>query len=928
MDPHGLDTSQLSYELLMRHMPATGTARYRAIVVADQLQLEQSGQIPRNHLENSPYTIRHDLQECENLCRFLEGAAENRHIDSMALRTYLSKTAHLVARIRRIRTATQEQRSCQRDIMRRMTMVRYEFRRQQNPDDVSLLLEGLSFNEFLVDDQMQPPASDQPYTSTQESAAAVGLTMPEPNPTIKSDPLPIIGHANLHPLATSSAKIVATNTKSTMLAEQRNKRSPILRQSLLNWRQPARTPSPSCVDESFHSKDPASATNLTSREMSKPTPVMARNSAVSATQFGPTNANSREANAHYSGEDLDGLSRFLASTESVWSRPIPSATERINETPNASRPVPNTIRSTPRPRNSANIRNPMTTVGEPRTRTSVSTGVVYTHPPAVTATVQMGNPTNAAAQWTSPGQQWQAQSGQIAQPNCGIYTMHPMYPQLPAHPPYYGRTMGPQPLPFPFAHEQPFVQGNVMPRRSGIHIEEVNTTNEGEQERNETRRTVGAANTTRAGNRHRDSDEDNDQFHGNHRYDSRTTGRRNSENDRNTWRRRTTTRPPSPSDSSSSTSDSTSRSNSEGGSHDRRQRRRDGDDSPPSSSSSEGGHHRRRRRHRSHGRNTNQRVVPVNHWRISFSGEANSSNKFDLNIHKFLQQVKLFRRASNISRGELLRQIIHLLNGSARDWYQNASRTINTWGQFVVALKAKFLPTDYNFQLMAQAQRRQQDKNESVAQYINAMEMIFSSMSRHIDPEWQLTVVCANLLPQYSDLVVAQAPQSIAEIEAICKRLESAKEHKKYFTPQAQTSKQYPHRPKVFAAEEDNPVSTSDNDGEESEANVCAVVRRSDNKKKTPAKKPFAKDGEKPNGSARVDASAEAGRVIVCFNCDGSGHVHKDCPSEKRVFCYNCGTKRVTAKDCPKCSTRTPKNGQANLIDLEQQDSSPASAAN
>lgn len=539
MDPHGLDTSQLCYELSLRHMPVNGSARYQAIVVADQLRLERSGQIPRNHLQNSPYTVRHDLQECENLCRFLEGAAENRRIDSMALRTYLSKAIHLVMRVKRIRTATQEQRALQRDMIRRMTMVRYEFKRQQNPDDVSLLLEGLTFNTSLpdYDDEMQPQRSNQIPT----------------------------------------------------------------------------------VDQARSSE------------------AAAMSSIVSTPRFGLTTNNQRPARRH------------------------------------------------------------------------------------------------------------------------------------------------------------------------------------------------------------------------------------------------------------------------------------------------------RRRRRRSHSgrRSSNPRVVPVNHWRISFSGEANSSNKFDLNIHKFLQQVKLFRRASNISRRNLLRQIIHLLNGSARDWYQNASRNIHTWEQFVTALKAKFLPTDYNFQLMAQAQRRQQDKNESVAQYINAMEMIFSSMSRHADPEWQLTVVCANLLPQYSDLVVAQAPQSIAEIEKICKRRESAMEHKKYFAPPTQTSRQYTQRPKVFAAEEESIVSASENDGEETEANVCAVMRRSnDNKKKLQHKKTAPKEGEKSNNNARVDASAEAGRVIVCFNCDGNGHMHRDCPTEKRVFCYNCGAKGVTSKDCPKCSTRASKNGQANLIDLEQLDSSPNRAAN
>lgn len=42
-----------------------------------------------------------------------------------------------------------------------------------------------------------------------------------------------------------------------------------------------------------------------------------------------------------------------------------------------------------------------------------------------------------------------------------------------------------------------------------------------------------------------------------------------------------------------------------------------------------------------------RKTVPVNQWKISFSGEERTE-KSDLNIHDFLEQVEMFSRAQNI----------------------------------------------------------------------------------------------------------------------------------------------------------------------------------------------------------------------------------------------------------------------------------------
>lgn len=64
-----------------------------------------------------------------------------------------------------------------------------------------------------------------------------------------------------------------------------------------------------------------------------------------------------------------------------------------------------------------------------------------------------------------------------------------------------------------------------------------------------------------------------------------------------------------------------------------------------------------------------RRSVPVNQWKISFSGEPNSANRNDLSIHDFIEQRNMFRIAEKIPENDLLSQEVHLLSEKARAWY-------------------------------------------------------------------------------------------------------------------------------------------------------------------------------------------------------------------------------------------------------------------
>lgn len=108
------------------------------------------------------------------------------------------------------------------------------------------------------------------------------------------------------------------------------------------------------------------------------------------------------------------------------------------------------------------------------------------------------------------------------------------------------------------------------------------------------------------------------------------------------------------------------------------------------------------------------KTPPINHWKVCFSGDPTPVNKYDVNIHKFIALVSCYCAKARIPEEAILEQIMHLLAGSALDWYQNECKSIHTWADFVSRLKAFFLPLSYDFELIAQANRRKQGKKACI----------------------------------------------------------------------------------------------------------------------------------------------------------------------------------------------------------------------
>lgn len=394
-------------------------------------------------------------------------------------------------------------------------------------------------------------------------------------------------------------------------------------------------------------------------------------------------------------------------------------------------------------------------------------------------------------------------------------------------------------------------------------------------------------------------------------------------------------REPSDNDDRYHDSDNAPRQNNLRGAALRRGRHPDEDDSDASSAPSSSRSGRRRgdrpdeNRNRPHARarhNDRQKTVPINQWRISFSGDANSTNKNDINLHNFLEQIDMFRRAGRIEEDDLLLQVCHLLNGSARAWFQNVYRDIHTWRAFERAIKAKFLATDYNFSLIAEVENRRQGKTEPVSTFINEMELKFRAMPIPMSDAHKLYIIQRNLLPSFTFTVAAQNPRSIRDLEAICKRLESARtmlSNREQNQAKASTTRDKPKYRSVNAVSELKENETSSERESEDETDnkgICAVSNRESASKRSTSK-PVRSADKKTLAKEKSSEKSPAGNVEACYNCKADGHIQRDCKEPMRKRCFKCGLEKYTVATCPKCHPELEKKAEVNQVDEEQADS-------
>lgn len=168
-------------------------------------------------------------------------------------------------------------------------------------------------------------------------------------------------------------------------------------------------------------------------------------------------------------------------------------------------------------------------------------------------------------------------------------------------------------------------------------------------------------------------------------------------------------------------------------------------------------------------RRSNRSCVPVNNWRVSFSGDGQGIHLFE-----FLSQVRMLQRSEMIMDHELLPMMVHLLTGRAKNWYGAWAGTFQTWEELAEAMQTEFLPANYQYMMLDKISTRKQRSGETVGEFLALMFSLFQWLAVPVTEAHKVYIVRNNLLPKYAVGVAPFNVQSLSELAQLCRRIESS----------------------------------------------------------------------------------------------------------------------------------------------------------
>ena len=287
---------------------------------------------------------------------------------------------------------------------------------------------------------------------------------------------------------------------------------------------------------------------------------------------------------------------------------------------------------------------------------------------------------------------------------------------------------------------------------------------------------------------------------------------------------------------------------------------------------------------------------------ITFSGELTA----DVNL--FIQLAQRHIELLNMTDEDVLLVIPDRLNGRANKWYKKSCVAIQSWADLKLELRKEFGATTKRKTILKKIRTRQQAQGESARDYGDAIEELCDLVGQ--DEDQKLSTFEMGLLPRYHDLMrgksfddfkqairyVVDCEQSFADRVDPIPVLVSAVERLTDKVATLSESKTADSR--VVAS-----VST-DNTAIE---NLAHQFEKLANQVSAQSHQLAQTQQQYTQISAIQNGQGNNRPPIVCYNCNGNGHMARECPQPRRPrgpapSNYQGANQRSTGARCTVCN--------------------------
>lgn len=316
----------------------------------------------------------------------------------------------------------------------------------------------------------------------------------------------------------------------------------------------------------------------------------------------------------------------------------------------------------------------------------------------------------------------------------------------------------------------------------------------------------------------------------------------------------------------------------------------------------------------------------------TFEGDLVDSKHFS--IDEFLNHLKLCVQSGICSEETMLRNLAPAFTGRAFGWWTTTYGRIHTFSQLTAELQLRFATYAGSIEgLMATIYGRRQQKNESLPDFVDTMQVLMDQLPEHFTQAVRISTIISCALPEESRLLRSRHYSDIADFT---RHVAFLSQNRPKFTTDKPEKRMIRDKP-VYLCDFDNDESDSDSNNEDEGFDIQAITTAFQKslaglKIKRPNKP--GSEQKKSKYQSKLDTRAKDRHTtasdmnarkskIQCFGCGAPDVYFSSCEKcqtnltgnnpKREIFCFGCGTPNVYYTNCDSCQTQISKNFQPGL---------------